>query len=104
MNKKILSIIFSLFLIGVFSVSCSIKKNPKGIEHYNGNIYAAKNQGSTFNNSLLLSIKDNKVNFVFSDNNNTTITKEELNIMMLKVMAVNILLKFLLNLYIKNLH
>ncbi|MEI0844553.1 hypothetical protein R4M06_11460 [Brachyspira pilosicoli] len=46
MNKKILSIIFSLFLVGVFSISCSSKEDPKGIEQYNGNIYVSKNQGT----------------------------------------------------------
>ena len=44
MNKKILSIIFSLFLVGVFSVSCSSKEDPKGIEQYNGNIYASESK------------------------------------------------------------
>ncbi|WP_367182059.1 hypothetical protein [Brachyspira sp.] len=38
MNKKLLTIFLSLFLVGILSVSCSNKDKtaPKGIEQYNG--------------------------------------------------------------------
>ena len=61
MNKKILSIIFSLFLVGVFSISCSSKEDPKGIEQYNGNIYASENKGNKLTYYLWLSVKDGQV-------------------------------------------
>lgn len=56
MNQKILSIIFSLFLVGVFSISCSNADktgsgndtdntgsidSSKGIEQFNGNTYVS---------------------------------------------------------------
>ena len=78
MNKKILSIIFSLFLVGVFSVSCSSKEDPKGIEQYNGNIYASENKGNSYTHYLWLLVKDNKVAWYFKDDN-TTIPEQEFN-------------------------
>lgn len=77
MNKKILSIIFSLFLVGVFSISCSSKEDPKGIEQYNGNIYASESK-STFGGYWWLSVKDNKVASYLKDDN-TTIPEQEFN-------------------------
>ena len=72
MNKKILSIIFSLFLVGVFSVSCSSKEDPKGIEQYNGNTYVStETAGVTTKVYLWVSVKDNKVGMA-PDYNNTT--------------------------------
>ena len=67
MNKKILSIIFSLFLVGVFSVSCSSKEDPKGIEQYNGNIYASEST-NIFGSYLWLQVKDKQIAVSFSDN------------------------------------
>ena len=64
MNKKILSIIFSLFLVGVFSVSCSSKEDPKGIEQYNGNIYASESK-DIFGNYLWLQVKGKQIAFVY---------------------------------------
>ena len=78
MNKKILSIIFSLFLVGVFSISCSSKEDPKGIEQYNGNIYASENKGNILTDYLWLSVKDNKVAYYFKEDN-TTIPEQEFN-------------------------
>ena len=84
MNKKILSIIFSLFLVGVFSVSCSNSDktgsvdNSKGIEQYNGNIYASENKGNRLTYYLWLSVKDNKVASYFKYDN-TTIPEQEFN-------------------------
>ncbi|WIH83373.1 hypothetical protein NEI00_10245 [Brachyspira pilosicoli] len=84
MNKKILSIIFSLFLVGVFSVSCSNSDktgsvdNSKGIEQYNGNTYVSTEtfDASGFDPSLnpaymWVSIKDSKVGIYASIDNNT---------------------------------
>ena len=79
MNKKILSIIFSLFLVGVFSISCSSKEDPKGIEQYNGNIYASENKGNILTDYLWLSVKDNKVAYYFKEDDNTTIPEQEFN-------------------------
>ncbi|WP_455145527.1 hypothetical protein [Brachyspira pilosicoli] len=68
MNKKILSIIFSLFLVGVFSISCSSKEDPKGIEQYNGNIYASESK-DIFGYYLWLQVKGKQIAFVsLSDN------------------------------------
>ena len=68
MNKKILSIIFSLFLVGVFSISCSSKEDPKGIEQYNGNIYASESK-DIFDYYLWLQVKGKQIAFVsLSDN------------------------------------
>ena len=77
MNKKILSIIFSLFLVGVFSVSCSSKEDPKGIEQYNGNIYASESK-DIFGNYLWLQVKGKQIAFV-SLSDNTTIPEQEFN-------------------------
>ena len=68
MNKKILSIIFSLFLVGVFSVSCSSKEDPKGIEQYNGNIYASESK-DIFDYYLWLQVKGKQIAFVSLSNN-----------------------------------
>ena len=68
MNKKILSIIFSLFLVGVFSISCSSKEDPKGIEQYNGNIYASESK-DTFGNYLWLQVKGKQIAFVYLSDN-----------------------------------
>ena len=67
MNKKILSIIFSLFLVGIFSVSCTSKEDPKGIEQYNGNIYASEST-NIFGSYLWLQVKDKQIAVSFSDN------------------------------------
>ena len=72
MNKKILSIIFSLFLVGVFSISCSSKEDPKGIEQYNGNIYASENKGNKLTYYLWLSVKDGQVASSFEEDNINT--------------------------------
>ena len=71
MNKKILSIIFSLFLVGVFSISCSSKEDPKGIEQYNGNIYASESK-DIFGYYLWLRVKDGQVASYHGENNTTT--------------------------------
>ena len=68
MNKKILSIIFSLFLVGVFSVSCSSKEDPKGIEQYNGNIYASESK-DIFGYYLWLQVKGKQIAFVYLSDN-----------------------------------
>ena len=68
MNKKILSIIFSLFLVGVFSISCSSKEDPKGIEQYNGNIYASESK-DIFDYYLWLQVKGKQIAFVSLSNN-----------------------------------
>ena len=89
MNKKILSIIFSLFLVGVFSISCSSKEDPKGIEQFNGNTYVSTETfdvsvtgstpetfdisvtGSTIKVYLCLTVQDGKVG-MYPDVNNAT--------------------------------
>lgn len=82
MNKKILSIIFSLFLVGVFSISCSNSEqqtDPKGIEQYNGNTYVSKDSfdlsnsvGQDYKTAYLwISIKDSKIYMYPSKDNNT---------------------------------
>ena len=89
MNKKILSIIFSLFLVGVFSISCSSKEDPKGIEQFNGNTYVStetfdvsvtgstpetfdiSETGSTIKVYLWLTVQDGKVG-MYPDVNNAT--------------------------------
>ena len=68
MNKKILSIIFSLFLVGVFSISCSSKEDPKGIEQYNGNIYASESK-DIFGYYLWLQVKGKQIAFVSPSDN-----------------------------------
>ncbi|MEI0531549.1 hypothetical protein R4I97_08310 [Brachyspira pilosicoli] len=69
MNKKILSIIFSLFLVGVFSISCSNAEqqtDPKGIEQYNGNSYVSENSFNYQSSQvyLWLTVKDGKVGII----------------------------------------
>lgn len=86
MNRKILSIIFSLFLVGVFSISCSNSDktgsstidDSKGIEQFNGNSYVSTEtfDASGFDSSLnpaymWVSIKDSKVGIYASIDNNT---------------------------------
>ena len=85
MNKKILSIIFSLFLVGVFSISCSNSDktgssaidNSKGIEQFNGSTYVSTETfdvikaGSTTKVYLWVSVKDNKVGMAPNPNNTT---------------------------------
>ncbi|MEI0621117.1 hypothetical protein R4J18_10390 [Brachyspira pilosicoli] len=74
MNKKILSIIFSLFLVGVFSISCSNSDktgsvdNSKGIEQYNGNIYASESK-DIFGSYLWLQVKGKQIAFVSPSDN-----------------------------------
>lgn len=68
MNKKILSIIFSLFLVGVFSISRSSKEDPKGIEQYNGNIYASESK-DIFGYYLWLQVKGKQIAFVSPSDN-----------------------------------
>ncbi|WP_300744256.1 hypothetical protein [uncultured Brachyspira sp.] len=65
MNKKLLTIFLSLFLVGILSISCSNedKTAPKGIEQYNGNSYVSVEsytvpQGTGY---LWVSVKDSKV-------------------------------------------
>ena len=69
MNKKILSIIFSLFLVGVFSISCSNAEqqtDPKGIEQFNGNSYVSENSFNYQSSQvyLWLTVKDGKVGII----------------------------------------
>ncbi|AGA67368.1 hypothetical protein R4M03_08445 [Brachyspira pilosicoli] len=84
MNKKILSIIFSLFLVGVFSVSCSNSDktgstidDSKGIEQFNGNTYVSKDSfdgtsvGLDKDAYLWISIKDGKAATLPSNDNTT---------------------------------
>ena len=101
MNKKILSIIFSLFLVGVFSISCSNSdktgsgnntdntgsgnntdntgngETTKGIEQFNGSTYVStetldvSKAGSTIKVYLWVSVKDNKVGITNEANNKT---------------------------------
>ncbi|WP_297286343.1 hypothetical protein [uncultured Brachyspira sp.] len=87
MNKKILSIIFSLFLVGVFSISCSNSDktgsstidDSKGIEQFNGNTYVSKDSfdlsgsvGQDYKTAYLwISIKDSKIYMYPSKDNNT---------------------------------
>ena len=66
MSKKISTIFLSLFLVGILSVSCSSKQDPKGIEQYNGNTYVSGNIGGSY---LWVSIKDGKVGIMGYDNN-----------------------------------
>lgn len=68
MNKKLLTIFLSLFLVGILSVSCSNKDktDPKGIEQYNGNTYVSTSAVIS-GQYLWLSIKDSKVRISASD-------------------------------------
>ena len=75
MNKKNLSIIFSLFLVGVFSVSCSNSEqtDPKGIEQYNGNSYVSAESFTVSQDTVYLwvSIKDGKAAMISDKANDT---------------------------------
>ncbi|WP_297206581.1 hypothetical protein [uncultured Brachyspira sp.] len=73
MNKKLLTIFLSLFLVGILSVSCSNKDKTgsSGIEQFNGNSYVS---ASTINGSqvyLWVSIKDGTVG-IYGYNSNTS--------------------------------
>ena len=70
MNKKLLTIFLSLFLVGILSISCSNedKTAPKGIEQYNDNSYVSGDIGGSY---LWVSIKDGKVG-IMGDNSNTS--------------------------------
>ena len=75
MNKKLLTIFLSLFLVGILSISCSNedKTAPKGIEQYNGNSYVST---KTFNYKgsqlyFWVSVKDGKAAMNSANNNNT---------------------------------
>ncbi|WP_297248927.1 hypothetical protein [uncultured Brachyspira sp.] len=69
MNKKLLTIFLSLFLVGILSISCSNedKTAPKGIEQYNGKTYVSESaiMDSTY---LWVSVKDGQVSTLPSDN------------------------------------
>ena len=85
MNKKLLTIFLSLFLVGILSVSCSnadktgagdgnsTVDNSKGIEQFNGNSYVSAESftvpqlGTGY---LWLSVKDSKVAISASEDNN----------------------------------
>ncbi|WP_304332364.1 hypothetical protein [Brachyspira innocens] len=80
MSKKISTIFLSLFLVGIFSISCSNedKTAPKGIEQYNGNTYVStetydvSSAMPNFKTAYLwVSIKDGQV-ATFPNDNNTT--------------------------------
>ncbi|MEI0700141.1 hypothetical protein R4K92_14595 [Brachyspira intermedia] len=80
MNKKLLTIFLSLFLIGILSVSCSNedKTAPKGIEQYNGNTYVSEDSFDASSVKpdlktayLWVSIKDGQV-ATFPNDNKTT--------------------------------
>ena len=90
MNKKLLTIFLSLFLVGIFSISCSNSDktgagdgnstvdNSKGIEQFNGNTYVSKDSfdASSLNSGLKtaylwVSVKDGKVGVLPNNNNNT---------------------------------
>ena len=69
MNKKLLTIFLSLFLVGILSVSCSSKQDPKGIEQYKGNTYVSKDLGGGY--YLWISVQNGEV-AIDASNNNTT--------------------------------
>ena len=85
MNKKLLTIFLSLFLVGIFSISCSNSDktgstidDSKGIEQFNGNTYVSTETydvSSAMPNLqtayLWVSIKDGQV-ATFPNDNNTT--------------------------------
>ena len=83
MNKKLLTIFLSLFLVGIFSISCSNSDktgstidDSKGIEQYNGNSYVST---KTFNYKgsqlyFWVSVKDGKAAMNADPNNNTAPT------------------------------
>ncbi|ADG71151.1 hypothetical protein [Brachyspira murdochii] len=72
MSKKISTIFLTLFLVGILSVSCSSKQDPKGIEQYNGNSYVSAESytveqlGTGY---LWISVKDSKVGISASADN-----------------------------------
>lgn len=82
MNKKLLTIFLSLFLIGILSVSCSNSDktgstidDSKGIEQFNGNTYVSKDSfdASSLDPNLKtaylwVSVKDGQVSTLPSDN------------------------------------
>ena len=77
MSKKILTIFLSLFLVGIFSISCSNSDktgstidDSKGIEQFNGNTYVST---ETFdaNSYVWVSVKDGKL-AIRPDANNAT--------------------------------
>ena len=67
MSKKISTILLSLFLVGILSVSCSSKQDPKGIEQYNGNTYVSTS-AITGGQYFWVSVKDGQVATLPSDN------------------------------------
>ena len=71
MNKKLLTIFLSLFLVGILSISCSNedKTAPKGIEQFNGNTYVSGDIGG--GSYIWVSIKDGKVG-IMGNNSNTS--------------------------------
>lgn len=73
MNKKLLTIFLSLFLIGILSVSCSNSDktgstidDSKGIEQFNGNTYVSGDIGG--GSYIWVSVKDGQVATLPSDN------------------------------------
>ena len=62
MNKKLLTIFLSLFLVGALSISCSNKDKTgsSGIEQFNGNSYVSTSAVMQ-SQYLWVSIKDSKV-------------------------------------------
>ena len=85
MSKKILTIFLSLFLVGIFSISCSNSDktgstidDSKGIEQFNGNTYVSTEtfDASGFDSTLMaayvwVSVNNSEV-AVFPNDNNTT--------------------------------
>ena len=79
MSKKILTIFLSLFLVGIFSISCSNedKTAPKGIEQYNGNNYVSTETvdgsaaGGSTTDYLWISVKDGQAAMNSANNDNT---------------------------------
>ncbi|MEI0510533.1 hypothetical protein [Brachyspira intermedia] len=79
MNKKLLTIFLSLFLVGILSISCSNedKTAPKGIEQYNNNIYVSTETvdgsaaGGSTTDYLWISVKDGQAGMNSANNNNT---------------------------------
>ncbi|MEI0605237.1 hypothetical protein R4K55_13560 [Brachyspira alvinipulli] len=69
MNKKLLTIFLSLFLVGILSVSCSNndKTGSSGIEQYNGNTYVSEATGD--GSYIWISIKNGKVGIMGNKSN-----------------------------------
>lgn len=64
MNKKVLTIFLTLFLLSVLLMGCSNKDKtaPKGIEQFNGNTYVSENIGGSQSAVYVwVSVKDSKV-------------------------------------------